>query len=45
MEGMELQKIEGRLSGLTTSNEEGGCHNPIFTPGIFSGVGTQNETT
>jgi hypothetical protein len=19
------------------------CHNPIFTPGIFSGVGTQNE--
>ena len=20
------------------------CHNPIFTPGIFSGVGTQNET-
>jgi hypothetical protein len=20
-----------------------GCHNPIFTPGIFSGVGTQNE--
>uniref|UniRef100_A0A2N9G2A7 Uncharacterized protein n=1 Tax=Fagus sylvatica TaxID=28930 RepID=A0A2N9G2A7_FAGSY len=24
MEGMELQKIEGRLSGLTTSNEEGG---------------------
>jgi hypothetical protein len=24
MEGMELQTIEGRLSGLTTSNEEGG---------------------
>jgi hypothetical protein len=23
----------------------GNCHNPIFTPGIFSGVGTQNETT
>jgi hypothetical protein len=21
----------------------GNCHNPIFTPGIFSGVGTQNE--
>ena len=21
------------------------CHNPIFTPGIFSGVGTQNEAT
>jgi hypothetical protein len=20
------------------------CHNPIFTPGIFSGVGAQNET-
>ena len=20
-----------------------GCHNPIFTPGIFSGVGTQNK--
>jgi hypothetical protein len=19
------------------------CHNPIFTPGIFSGVGRQNE--
>jgi hypothetical protein len=22
----------------------GNCHNPIFTHGIFSGVGTQNET-
>jgi hypothetical protein len=23
--------------------KRGNCHNPIFTPGIFSGVGTQNE--
>ena len=23
---------------------EGNCHNPIFTHGIFSGVGTQNRT-
>jgi hypothetical protein len=22
----------------------GNCHNPIFIPGIFSGVGMQNET-
>ncbi len=21
------------------------CHNPIFTPRIFSGIGTQNEAT
>jgi hypothetical protein len=38
------------LSGHATAakafmpNATADCHNPIFTPGIFSSVGTQNET-
>ena len=28
-----------------SKQRKGNCHNPIFIPGIFSGVGTQNEVT
>jgi hypothetical protein len=45
----ERAKIESFIlcpTFLVPRNAEqrrGNCHNPIFTPGIFSGVGTQNE--
>ena len=31
-------------TSLVNSSISDGCHNPIFTPGIFSDVSTQNET-
>jgi hypothetical protein len=47
----ERAKIESFIlcpTFLVPRNAEqrrGNCHNPIFTPGIFSSVGTQNEAT
>ena len=35
--GYRFMGLYGRVSGCM-------CHNPIFTPGIFSGVGAQNRT-
>jgi hypothetical protein len=32
------------MPGLDTDIVVHKCHNPIFTPGIFSSVGAQNET-
>ena len=46
--GFRLRVLEGLCDvglvvelGLGLGNR---CHNPIFTPGIFSGLGTQNKT-
>jgi hypothetical protein len=36
---------EGEPEGHSNTNATPPrCHNPIFTPGIFSGVGAQNKT-
>uniref|UniRef100_A0A2N9FEF2 Retrotransposon gag domain-containing protein n=1 Tax=Fagus sylvatica TaxID=28930 RepID=A0A2N9FEF2_FAGSY len=42
----DLNCTEGPLYGFSgkTVVPSGKCHNPIFTPGIFSGVGAQNGT-
>uniref|UniRef100_A0A2N9EJQ4 Uncharacterized protein n=1 Tax=Fagus sylvatica TaxID=28930 RepID=A0A2N9EJQ4_FAGSY len=48
-ENPERAKIESFILCPTflvprnAKQRRGNCHNPIFTPGIFSGVGTQNE--
>jgi hypothetical protein len=47
----ERTKIESFILCLTflvprnAKQRMGNCHNPIFTPRIFSGVSTQNEAT
>jgi hypothetical protein len=52
--GMKTEKIPaGKIESFilcptflvprNAKQRRGNCHNPIFTPGIFSGVSTQNE--
>ena len=52
--GMKIEKIPAGKNRVIYSlsdvpcakkrqTKKGQLHNPIFTPGIFSGVGTQNE--
>uniref|UniRef100_A0A2N9G1Y4 Aminotransferase-like plant mobile domain-containing protein n=1 Tax=Fagus sylvatica TaxID=28930 RepID=A0A2N9G1Y4_FAGSY len=42
---LHLVRAEGEMAQLQeeAAQRQMECHNPIFTPGIFSGVGTQNE--
>ena len=42
-EQRELMDSEFPDEDVMAADEGNHCHNPIFTPGIFSGVDTQNE--